>query len=274
MQPDNSTEELPAEKLAIIEPHLGTIAHIKHRDLDIEIGRAGFRDGQAFDPKQILTSPGNIRLRTETRGRYRIKPQVEFFAEPGGKYLLSSVCVSTRFSRKVREQFIVIVDANSQNIIATDDFCPDCEALIGTPLSQWPCNNRFGSLNSQSLIAYHFGLASLRIICDAAERRVTSARVRLGYIYESGYEGFFDEIRRDPFLSYYWFKMAAQQEGDDVFIEKARYLPQRVKGELTSDQIAEADQLIQNHKRGTCESQLFGAYTCVGNCMRHIENRN
>ncbi|MGI9319150.1 MAG: hypothetical protein ACR2QW_17625 [bacterium] len=263
---DGSAEALSLEDSTLIElgPSTGDfrernrIVHIKHRDLGIEKGTWWFRDSIWPYPKRIFSPPGNLRLRT--KAHYYMKPQVEFLAEPGGHYLLSSVCVSTRFVQ-IPLGFIVIVDANSHQILAVDDFCPDCETLIGAPLSQWQCGNQ-DAVNLKKMPVEEFKckctrqLGHSRLICDAAERGIASARVALAWIYEVP----------NPTMSYYWYRMAEQLEGDDAFIEDARYLVKRVKDRLTESKIAEIEAMVQKHKRGTCENQLFKLHDC---CWLH-----
>ncbi len=252
-----SAKEVSLEDMALIElepqPDLVgfRIAHIKHRDLGIEKGKAGFRDTQS-SISSIYLPPGNVRLRTKRVGHK--KPQVEFFAEPGGKYLLSSVCVPTRYT-PINRHFMAILDADSRHILAVDDFCPDCKALIGSHESNWQCTDQQLVKKGFELVAdckYMDGLPDLRLICDAAQRGIPSAMAGLGRFYKT----------RDYEQSYYWYSMAAQQEIDDYFIFVGRSWSLKMKNKLTLGEVAQVRVWLLKEKPRNCEKHLFEMFDC------------
>lgn len=249
-------KDFPPEQLALIEQHpyapSPEISYIKHKELGIDKGSI-YIQGRRIAVR-IFTPPGNIRLRTIYNGYY--KPQLDFFAESGTKYHVAYVCISTRFTAETKKAsgYIAILEAKSQKIIAVEVSCPDCEAIIGTPLSQSSCPILRLDPNFPR---YGTPVTAYRSLCYAAERNVASARMGLGWHYERGGNYY---LRQDRVLAFFWYKMASEQQGDDEYKSSAKSSLQWVKEKMEPDQIEKAELLLQNYKPGDCERQFFGAY--------------
>jgi hypothetical protein len=85
-------------------------------------------------------------------------------------------------------------------------------------------------------------------LCRSADTGYPEAQYRLGLLYENGSEG----IPRDMVRAYMWYRISASTGNYMRAADQA----QRIQENLTSDQLAQAEMLIQKREPGQCERDL------------------
>jgi TPR repeat protein len=86
-------------------------------------------------------------------------------------------------------------------------------------------------------------------LCRSADSGYAEAQYRLGLLYENGCEG----VPKDRVMAFMWYRLSASSEIDMRFVDNAL----RVYQELTHEQAAAADLLVQDWKPGQCEHNLL-----------------
>ena len=91
------------------------------------------------------------------------------------------------------------------------------------------------------------GSESYKWLCRAADQGLPEARARVGILYEYGAA----EVDRDLVRACLWYRLAAPED------YSAARDAERIRGNLTPNEIAEAEQLLSAWEPGQCERELL-----------------
>ena len=250
--PDAQATGLTRDRVAIIESQPGRkspgIKTFKHFELGIELESAGHRHNDAYARTRVETPPGDVEIGVVFPHNIRTYyPVVEFTAEPGQRYFLTWICVPYPFA--------AITDADSSKVLAMDTFCPDCDGMIGKPVTS----------NSECLRhtqppwmepdekahwlpwALEYRAQIIRNLCYAADRGITGARMRLAELSDFG-------TYRNPVQAYLWYRLVALS--DDHRAEEAQGRLERLQ--LTPIQLQQAKELFDTWEQGKCSAHWLG----------------
>jgi len=211
----DSKADIKDSQMATIEQHptrhSPKIKTFRHFDLGIYKESAGSRHNDAYAQRRVRTPPGEIQIGVTFPGIPRIYyPEIEFTAASKHNYFLTWVCIPY--------PFLAVADSQSETIVAMDSYCPDCNGLIGRPLSpRTECSKQFYPPWMKSEEKKNTGLWRLlwsmelnmqryRNLCFAAEHGVTAAMMRMGDLYSKGIYG----VKKDPERAYIWHRLATE----------------------------------------------------------------
>jgi hypothetical protein len=248
-----SKADITDSQMAIVEQHptrrSPKIKTFRHFDLGIYKESAGSRHNDAYARSRVQTPPGIIQIGTTFPGFPRIYyPEIEFTADPKHTYYLTWACIPY--------PFLAIADAQSETIVAMDSYCPDCNGLVGRPLSpRTECSNRFQppwmkpkEKPDVLLWPVELDMQRYRNLCYAAEHGIIAAMMRMGELYWIGMYG----VKEDPVRAYIWYRLA-KDTGDAEAIRKVKNLKNNA---LSANQLQQAERLFQAWQAGQCEKDL------------------
>lgn len=243
-----------SRQMAIVEKLRGRnspkIKTFRHIDLGVYKESAGSRHNNAYAVKQVVTYPGLIEVGVILPGVHRVYyPEVRFNAEAGHKYGVTWLCLPY--------PFVAVVDEASSKIVAVDAYCPNCEEIIGTNISQSSaCLNHMQpawmkpDVKAKWWPWYIETRTQLyRNLCTAAEHNITSAQKRLAVLYKLGIY----RVRQNTILAYVWYLKAAAS-GDKQATKEVQVWSKR----LSLSQREQARGLVKAWRPGKCEAIILG----------------
>ena len=229
------------------------IKTFRHYDLDISRESPGSRFNDSYTVDEIRTPPGKIKIGVVfPRGGRGYNPEVELDVASAHRYQLTWICIPF--------PYVAVIDANSENIIAVDSYCPGCDRLIGSPLrpdteclshSQppWmepdntsPGRSPWASWHEESTYQRY------RDLCYAAEHGLLAAMMDLAFEFEHG----FSLIRKDIVRAYVWYQRAAKS-GYEQAIEYVNWMEST---QLSSEELEKAQGLLGSQSLGQCVNDV------------------
>ncbi len=229
------------------------IKTFRHYDLDIHKESAGSRYNDSYATNEVRTAPGRVQMGVVfPKGKRVYYPEVEFTAASGHRYQITWICIPF--------PYIALIDAGSGEIVAIDSYCPDCDALIGSPLlpaseclthmqPPWLKPDNTSWLGSNWFLWTQENLyQNYRDICFAAEHGLAEAMMNLAFEFEYG----FSVIQKDLVRAYVWYRLAANSGYDQAIANLERI----EKTQLSSEQLGEAERLLNAQVPGQCVKDI------------------
>lgn len=229
------------------------IKTFRHYDLDISRESPGSRFNDSYTIDEIRTPPGKIKIGVVfPRGGRGYNPEVELDVASAHRYQLTWICIPF--------PYVAVTDANSEDIVAVDSYCPGCDRFIGSPLrpdteclshlqppwmepdSTSPGRSPWASWHEESTYQRY------RDLCYAAEHGLLAAMMDLAFEYEHG----FGLVQKDIVRAYVWYRLAAKS-GSEQAIEHVNWMEPT---QLSSEELEKAQGLLGSSSLGQCVNDV------------------